>query len=73
MGSRSRTKPLRSHKIPAGALARGQQLMQEQNAATKRLDEWGLDTVAAMDLGDPKEGHQWLVNPAKGTISEAKL
>lgn len=46
--------------------------MSEQNAATVRYNDWANDTVAAMSVGDPREGYIWLVDPLKGTVSEAK-
>jgi hypothetical protein len=72
MGRRSRQPALRTHKIPAQALENGRRLMGEQSAATVRYNDWANDTVAAMNLGEPREGHIWLVDPPKGTISEAK-
>lgn len=69
MGKKTKQR-LRTHKIPPNALATGQRLMQEQSTATTRYNDWSFDTVAAMNIGDPKEGHLWLVDPSKGTVSE---
>lgn len=61
---------LRKHTIPAAAAATGAKIMDEQAAVTKRYTEWAQDTVAAMNIGSPKEGHQWLVDPRNKSVSE---
>lgn len=73
MGKKKSRKPaMRSHKIPAAAQTTGKALMDAQAAATTRYNEWALDTIAAMSIGDPKEGHLWLVDPSKGSVVETR-
>lgn len=70
MGKRTKKPQLRTVKIPERAAATGRKLYEEQASATRRLNDWGTDTVAAMSIGDLKEGHEWLVDPSKGVVHE---
>lgn len=68
--ARRRAGKLRTVALAPGAVATGRQLMEQQDQVTQRYMNWARDTVAAMNLGDPKEGHQWVVDPKDGKVRE---
>jgi hypothetical protein len=72
MGRAERRKAdkLRSHELPPASASTGIELMEAQAQATDRYINWANDTVAAMKLGDPKEGHQWVVDPRNRRVRE---
>lgn len=64
---------LRSRDLPAAAADELLRLQDIQQKASTEYQNAGVNIVRGMGLGDPREGHRWVVDPQSKKVHELPI